>query len=245
MSVQRINLLDVPIDILPPEDLEKTIIELAEKKGTKQIVFLSIWGLLKARRKGEFQNCIKSADLIIPISKSILKGAAFLKKEIPIRYNPFDAVINIMSVLDSHFKSIFLLGSRSQMLHIAEKNVRATFPNLRIVGRHTGYYQKSIEGDIVTAIHKASPSLVLLSDGIKDKMCWAYKRREQFSSSIFLYYKEAIGIFSKRVQRIDPKTFEKGHEIYHEIIKNPLKLFLIFPYLRYKIMLIFYRLSKR
>ena len=245
MGVQRISLLDVPIDILQPEDLEKTILELSEKQGTKQIVFLSICDLLKARRKGEFQNCIKSADLIIPISKSILKGASFLKKEIPVRYNPFDAIISIMSVLDSHFKSIFLLGSRNQTLHIAEKNVRATFPNLRIVGRYAGYYQKSIESDIITAIYKASPSLVLFSDGIKDKMCWAYKQREKFSSSIFLYYKDAIGIFSKRVQRINPKAFERGHEIYYEIIRNPLKLFLIFPYIRYKIMLIFRRLSKR
>ena len=245
MSRQRINILGVPVDIIQPEDLESEILSLLEKEGVKQIVFLSVWNLLKTRHKGDFQNCIKNADLIIPVSKSILKGAAFLKKEVPVRYNPFNAVISIMSILDSHFKSIYLLGSRSQTLHIAEQNVHDTFPTLRIVGRYHGYYPKSIESVIVQSIYKASPSLVLMSDGIKEKNLWAYKHKSEFNSSIFLYYKDAMGIFSKRVKRINEKTFERGHEIYHEVIKNPLKLFLILPFIWYNILLITYRLFKK
>ena len=187
MGIQRIKILDVPVDILRPEDLEIEILELLAKPGTKQIVFLSIWDFLKSRHRGEFQDCINNADLIIPISKSIISGANFLKKEIPIRYNPFSAVINILSVLDSHFKSLYLLGSRGQTLHSAEKNLRATYPNLRIVGRYVGYYPKNMENDIVQSIYKSSPSLVLVSEGIKEKNCWSYKRRNQFSSSNFIY----------------------------------------------------------
>ena len=50
-----------------------------------------------------------------------------------------------------------------------EKNVRDTFPGLKIVGRYVGYYPKQDEDDIVQAIFKSQPSLVLVSDGIKDK----------------------------------------------------------------------------
>lgn len=86
MGINRINLLGVPVDICSPENLENEILEMLAKPGTKQIVFLSIWNLLKARHKGDFAECIKSADLILPISKSILKGAKFLKMPIPVRY---------------------------------------------------------------------------------------------------------------------------------------------------------------
>ena len=80
MSVQRISLIGVPVDVVPPEDLEMTVLELLARPGTKQIVFLSVWDLLRARHKGEFQNCVRNADLVIPVSKSILSGASFLKK---------------------------------------------------------------------------------------------------------------------------------------------------------------------
>ena len=192
MSISRISLLGVPVDICPPENLESEILELLAKPGTKQIIFLSIWNLLRARHKGDFSETIKNADLIIPISKSILKGAKFLKLDVPVRYNPFNAVIQILGILDSHYKSLYLFGSTKKTLTKTEHNIRDTFRNLRIIGRYVGYYPKSVENDIVEAMFKAQPSLVLLSDGIKEKNCWAYRRRNRFSSSIFLYYKDAF-----------------------------------------------------
>ena len=245
MSIERINLIGVPVDICQPENLENEILEILARPGTKQIIFLSIWDLLKARRKGDFADCVKSADLILPISKSILKGAKFLKKNVPVRYNPFKAVIHILSILDSHYKSLYMLGSHGKTLQKAESNVRATFPGLKIVGRYVGYYPKTVEDDIVQAIFKAQPSLVLLSDGIKEKNCWAYRRRNRFSSSIFIYYHDAFGIFSERIKRIKEKTFDKGNEMFVEIMHNPFKIFLVFPYLGYKLILLWHRLFKK
>lgn len=243
--MRRIKLIGVPVDILNPEELEMTLLELLAKPGTKHIVFLSVWDLLKARHKGEFQDFVNSADVVIPVSKSILGGAKFLKKDIPVRYNPFNFTINILSSLDSHFKSLYLLGARNQTLHVAEKNLRDTFPHLQIVGRHPGYYQKSKEDDIIVNIYKSSPSLVLVCDGIKDKALWSFKRRNRFSSSIFCYYRDSLGIFSKRIKRVDEEVFNKGHEIWHEIGKNPLKLFLLLPFLHYIMILVVYKLFKK
>ncbi|MBQ5473029.1 MAG: WecB/TagA/CpsF family glycosyltransferase [Treponema sp.] len=242
MAIKRIELLGVPVDILQPEELEMTVLELLARPGTKQIIFLSIWDLLKARHRGEFQDCVKNADLVLPISKSIIRGANFLKKNVPVRYNPFTTVINVMSVLDNHYKSLYLLGSHKQTMLMAEQNVKDTFPNLRIVGRYNGYYNKAMEPNIIQSIYKTSPALVLLSDGVKDKNCWAFKRRNQFASSIFMYYKDALGIFSKRIKRVSEETFDKGHEVFHEVIKNPLKIFLIFPYAKYILSLVWCRL---
>lgn len=245
MFIERISLIGVPVDICQPENLENEILELLAKPGTKQIIFLSVWDLLKARHKGDFADCVKNADLIIPVSKSILKGAKFLKLPVPVRYNPFEAVIQILSILDTHYKSLYLFGSSEKTLSKAEHNIRDTFTNLRVLGRYIGYYPKNVEGDIVQAIFKAQPSLVLLSDGIKENNCWAYRRRNSFSSSIFLYYKDAFGVFSERVNRVSEKTFNKGHEIYYEVAHNPFKIFLLLPYIWYKTVLIWYRLFRR
>ncbi len=245
MSVKRISLIGVPVDICSPENLENEILEILAKPGTKQIILLSIWDLLKARHKSDFADCVKNADLILPISKSILKGAKFLKKDVPVRYNPFSAVIQILSILDSHYKTLYMLGSSEKTLNKAERNIRDTFCNLRLIGRYVGYYPKGVESDIVQAIFKAQPSLVLLSDGVKEKNCWPYRRRNQFSSSIFLYYKDAFGIFSERIKRVKEKTFDRGHEIYSEIVRNPFKIFLLLPYIWYVTVLIWYRLFKK
>ena len=244
--MNRIELLGVPVDVCLPENLEEEIMKILEKPGTKQIVFLTVWDLLKARnKKKDFGDCLRNADLILPISKSILKGARFLKLDVPVRYNPFNAVIQILNTLDHHYKSLYLLGAHKKTLQKAEHNVHDTFKNLRIVGRYVGYFPKSSESDVVQAIYKASPSLVILSEGIKEKNLWAYHRRDKFSSSIFLYYPDCIGIFAGRIRRVSEKTFDAGKEIWNEIGHNPFKVFLIFPYMRYKILLLFYRLFRK
>lgn len=245
MAKQRIDVLGVPVDIISPQNIESEIMELLAKPGTKQIVFLNIWELLKARGKNDFALCVKNADLVIPVSKSIIKGAKFLRKQAPVIYNPFDAVISILSVLENHYRSLYLLGGHKKAVMAAEKNVRKTFRGLQIVGRYVGYYPKSVENDVIQAIYKASPSLVLVSDGIREKNCWSYNRRNQFASSIFLYYHDAIGIFSERVKRISDKTFKNGHVFWHELIRNPLKIFYIFPYFRYIMLLFWYRVTKK
>lgn len=63
--------------------------------------------------------------------------------------------------------------------------MRSTFRGLQIVGRCVGYYQKQDEENIIQAISKASPSLVLVSEGIKKKDFWSYSNKEKFSSGIF------------------------------------------------------------
>ena len=245
MAVQRISVLGVPVDVLLPQDVESEVLKLLDTPGTKQIVFMTIWDLLHARGKNDYAQCVREADLVIPVSKSILRGAKFLQKTVPVRYNPFNAVISILTVLENHYKSLYILGGRKKSLMAAERNVRTTFRNLQIVGRYVGYYPKSVEDDVVQAIHKASPSLVLVSDGPREKDCWSYNRRDKFSTSIFLYYHDAVGVFSERIRRVDEKIFDRGLEIWHEIFRNPLKIFLLFPYIWYIILLLVYRIFKK
>lgn len=245
MVFEKIEIIGVPIDICAPENFEKAIMELLARDGAKQIVFLSVWNLLKARGKNDYADTVRNADLVLPVSKSILWAAKFLKKLIPTRYNQFSTVIQILSTLEAHFKSVYLLGGRRPALQKAESNVRATFPSLHVVGRYTGYFPKTSESAIIEAIHKSSPSLVIVSDGIKEKDCWSFRRRENFSSSIFLYYRDAIGIFSERKKRVSEKTFERGHEIFHEVFHNPLKIFLLFPFIMFVILIFWHRIFKK
>lgn len=245
MAVQRINILGVPVDVCQKSELEEKILELMDRERPSQIIFLSIWDLLKARGKNEYAECVRNADLILPVSKSILKGARFLKKTVPVRYNPFDATISILSFLENRYKSFYMFGGRKKALVEAERNVKKTFKTLSVVGRYVGYYKAQAEEGIIEAIRKSSPSLVLLSEGVKNKELWSYYNRDKFNTSIFMYYRDAIGIFGRRIKRINPKTFERGHEIWGEVVRNPLKIFLLFPYSWYIISLVWNRLFKK
>ncbi|MCL2410493.1 MAG: hypothetical protein FWC97_02505, partial [Treponema sp.] len=58
---QRIDFLDVPIDIIAPENFIEFVYELLKTDKEHNIVLLSLWDLLRARRSGEYRSYVKSA----------------------------------------------------------------------------------------------------------------------------------------------------------------------------------------
>ena len=245
MSVKRINFLNVPLDVLKEEDIEETVMALLQKQGPQQIIFMTLWDVLKARHNNEFRSMVQNAALCLPLSKSLIRGAAFLKKDIPVRRQQFSIIIKFLNVIDAHYKSLYLFGGRQESLLKAEKNVKSTFPGIRIVGRFSGYYRKSIEPHIISAMAKAEPSIVIISSGIPGGRKWVYRNREHFKSGIFIRDASVIDIFSKFKNRPSEAAFEKGYDYLIQILKNPFRMFNIFRYFWYNILLLFYRLFRK
>ncbi|EGC76840.1 WecB/TagA/CpsF family glycosyltransferase [Treponema denticola] len=245
MAVKRINFLNVPLDVLHEEDMEETVMSLLNKEGPQQIIFMTIWDVLRARRNGEFRNMVKEAALCLPVSKSLIRGARFLKKDVPVRRQQFSVVIDFLNVIDSHYKSLYLFGGRQESLLVAEKNVRSTFPGLRLVGRFAGYYHKSMEPHIISAISKAAPSVVIIGKGVPGGRKWIYRNKEHFNSGIFIRYANLIDIFSKFKKRPSEKLFNSGWDFIIPVLKNPFRIFTFFGYIWYNILLLFYRLFRK
>jgi N-acetylglucosaminyldiphosphoundecaprenol N-acetyl-beta-D-mannosaminyltransferase len=218
---------------------------MLDEGGVHQIMLLSLWDLMKCRRNSEYRAMVGQASLVIPISLAITKGARFLKREIPVRYMPFEFLIRMFNVLERWSKSVYILGSRKKHIQITERNLKATFPGIHIVGRYAGYYNKSLEGDIIEAVRKASPSLLLVGKGVAGKEKWIGRSIKNFSSGLFLWCSDAFDVFSEKKGRVSKATFQKGLEWLPYTLRSPWKLARIFIFFYYKILLLIYRLFKK
>ncbi len=245
MIAERIDFMGVPLDILREEDIEDTVMELLSRNSPQQVIFMTVWDVLKARRNTEFMNMVKNAGLCLPVSKSLISGAKFLKKPVPIRRQPFSVIISFLNVIDNHYKSLYLFGGRQESLLKAEKNVRSTYTGIKLVGRFPGFYHKSMEPHIISAIEKAEPAIVVVSKGIPGGRKWVYRNRDKFNSGIFIRDASLIDIFSKFKNRPSEVLFDKGLDYVFSVFKNPLRILNIFRFFWYKLLLLFYRLFRK
>jgi N-acetylglucosaminyldiphosphoundecaprenol N-acetyl-beta-D-mannosaminyltransferase len=242
---ERIELLNVPLDNITAENLTAIIYEMLTARGPHNIVLLSLWDLLRARRNGEYKFYVKTAALCIPIAKSLVSGAQFLTRKKPFQYMPFDFVVNLLSILEIREMSVYLLGSSKKVLLQTEKNIRQTFPGLQIVGRYPGSFKKYQEEAILAAIRKASPSLLLVGKGIRGGERWIYRNSSRLGNGIRLWCSDIFDVFANRKKHPSRFIFDHGLEWAGFCFRNPLHIFRIFPYLYYKILLITYRLTKK
>jgi N-acetylglucosaminyldiphosphoundecaprenol N-acetyl-beta-D-mannosaminyltransferase len=242
---ERISLLKVPLDIVPPEELPDVIYELlapGNSERGKNIVLLSLWDLLRARRNNEYRSYVLNAGLVIPISKSLVSGARFLTGKVPYRYMPFNFVISLLSILEKRELSAYLLGSRSRTLQKTEKNIRRTFPRLRVVGRYVGFFRKQDEAGIVEAIRKAAPHLLLVGKGTRGAETWIGKNNARLGRGLRLWCSDLFDIFAEKKQRPSEAVFNRGLEGIGYCLRNPFKFFRLFSYFRYKCLLLIYKL---
>jgi N-acetylglucosaminyldiphosphoundecaprenol N-acetyl-beta-D-mannosaminyltransferase len=239
---ERINLLKVPLDIVSPEGLADCIHELLAAPGGKNIVLLSLWDLLRARRRGEYRSYVTGASLVIPISKSLVGGARFLTGKRPVRYMPFDFIVQLLTILEERELSLYLLGGKKGILQMTEKNIRQTFPRLRIIGRYTGGFKKQEEGTLLQAIRKANPSLLTVGKGVHGEEQWIAKNSPHLGTGLRLWCSDLYDVFSKRKKRPSRYAFDHGLEWIGFCLRHPLYFFRIFPYFYYKFLLVIYRL---
>ena len=240
--IQRVELLKVPISILAPEQLGDVIYNLLKEEKEHNIVLLSLWDLLRARRNNEYRSYVLRASLVIPISKSLISGIKFLTGKKAFRYMPFDFIISVLTLLENREMSCYLLGGKNRVLFKTEKNLKQTFPQLRIVGRYPGYFKKNDEPTIIKAIKKSSPSLLLVGNGVRGEERWIARNNSTLGNGMRLWCSDIFDVFAEKKKHPSNSSFDKGLEWIGYCFQNPFKFFRIFPYIGYKFLLLFYKL---
>jgi N-acetylglucosaminyldiphosphoundecaprenol N-acetyl-beta-D-mannosaminyltransferase len=240
---QRVTFLKVPIDIVAPEDLGNVIYDLLKEDKEHNIVLLSLWDLLRARKSSEYRTYVTRASLVIPISKSIVRGVKFLTGKKVFRYMPFDFIISTLTNLEKRELSTFLIGGRKKILLKTEKNIRQTFPKLRIVGRCPGYFKRHEEAIIIKAIKKSSPSLLLVGKGVRGKERWIARNNVAIGQKgLRLWCSDIFDVFAEKKKNPSRGAFNAGLEWIGFCFQKPVRFFRIFPYIRYKFLLLAYKL---
>ena len=241
-TIERTSLLRVPLDIVAPEQLEESVNQLLKDEKGQDIVLLSIWDLLRAKNHYEYRPFVQRAAMVIPISKSLVKGVRFLKKKKVYRYMPFDFVINLLSILEKREQSIYLLGGRMRSLKRAEKNIRQTFPQLRIVGRFIGNFKHQEEATILQAIRKAAPSLLLVGKGVKGGERWIARNDMLLNNGLRLWCSDLFDVFAERKKHPSRKVFDRGFEWIGFFFQRPWRILRIVPFLYFKLLVFLYKL---
>jgi N-acetylglucosaminyldiphosphoundecaprenol N-acetyl-beta-D-mannosaminyltransferase len=239
---QRVNFLKVPIDIVAPEDLSDVVYDLLKEKKEHNIVLLSLWDLLRAKRSGDYRYYVSRASLVIPISKSIVYGIKFLTGKKAYRYMPFDFIVSMLTTLENRELSCYLLGGKTKVLLKTEKNIRQTFPKLHIVGRFTGHFKRPDEATIIKAIKKSSPSLLLVGKGVRSGERWISRNNIILGHGMRLWCSDIFDVFAEKKKHPSRSTFDNGLDWIGHCFHSPWKFFRIFPYIGYNFLLLFYKI---
>ena len=243
-EVNRIFILGVPVDVVTGKNLQTAIEGLYNLPDHRQIVLLDFHEFMKSRHNSERKEALRQAALIIPVSSLIVSAARFLNKDIPTLYKPYPFIIRLLGILEARNKSVYLLGSNMKGVRAAESTLRATFPGVWIVGRYAARFRGNREKDVLTAIKKASPALLLTGKGLKGKHLWISRNRHRFVTGLAIWEKHCFGVFAGKKQKPNDSTGAHLLKGFFGALFRPWRFLRVFRYLYFFILLMVARIRR-
>lgn len=242
IQIKRRRFLGIPVDIADPDSVYKAIEGFLQDGKKHQIILLTVDKILKARIDQEYNKCIREASLILPVSSGIIRGARFHNKGEFFRYNPYEFIIKLFMILEKSEKTVYLLGSRKEDLMEAEKNLKVSFPGLKMIGRFAGYFNREMEKKVILTIKKSSPALLVVGKGVSGREKWIHRNKDEFNPGVYFWIDNFIEIFSGSEKNISKRMFQLGLESMSGFFKKPWKIFRIFPFLYFKFLVLVYKI---
>ncbi len=241
-SVKRIHILGIPVDVVSDSALPEVIEGFYSLTDHRQIVFLDFHELMRCRFIKERRNAVTKAALIIPVSKLIVRAARFLHQDVPPLRRTYPFIIRLLGILELKNKSLYLLGSSMRGVRSAESSLKATFPGLQIVGRYASHFPGEREKDVITAIKKASPTLLLAGKGLKKQHLWISEKRTRLSPGLSVWEETCFDVFSGKRPKPDDRSASRFFQAFGRTLIRPWRFFRFFRYVYFYLLLLIERI---
>lgn len=218
-----VTILDVPFSTYSLEQTVEVLMQTVQKEMSKP--FHLITGnpeiVLKHQEDAELRQIIAEADFITPDGVGILLAAKWQGSPLPERVTGVDLLINLLEAGNHTGLSFYFLGAKEETSKLAVDNISKEYPNVKIAGRHHGYFNENEEEIILTHIEQTRPDIVIVALGAPLAEKWIYNHRDRLKTKVTFGVGGSLDIIAGTVKRA-PMLWQKLNiEWLHRLLSQP------------------------
>lgn len=160
--------------------------------------------------------------VMVPDGIGVLKAGKKIGYNIEERITGIDIANELLKFGNEQKKSIYLFGSKQEVIDSMKIVIKEQYPNLKLVGTSNGYVTD--KDKVFDEIVKLEPDIVLVALGIPLQEMLIYKHLNKFKKGIFVGVGGSFDVMSG-IKKRAPKIFIKLNlEWLYRIMKEPKRL---------------------
>ena len=160
--------------------------------------------------------------ILVPDGIGIVKAARMINYDVKERITGIDIANKLLELGNIQKKSIYLFGSKQEVIDSMKNVIKEKYLNLVLVGATNGYEKD--KDKVFEKIAKQKPDIVLVALGIPAQEKLIYKHLDKFDKGIFVGVGGSFDVISGHKKRA-PKIFIKLNlEWLYRILKEPKRL---------------------
>lgn len=165
---------------------------------------------------------LDSNTTVIADGIGVIKGADILGISIPERIPGVELAEHLLSCGDKLEKSVYLFGSKKEVLHVLCEKIKIQYPKLTIAGCCDGYCKD--KDAVFEGIKKLSPDIILVALGMPYQEKLIYKHLNGFDKGIFVGVGGSFDVLSGCKKRAPQFFINHNIEWLYRILKEPKRI---------------------
>lgn len=186
--MNTVNVLGVQIAQVTLKEALQRILEIVECRQRAIISHTNVTGMNIAYEQPWFRKFLNSSEFVYCDGMGVQLGARLLGHHIPERFTLADWMYEYAQLAEEHHLSFYFLGNPPGVADRAAIRLRERFPDLKIVGAHHGYFDKtpgSPENEAVIAdINRSRPDILLVGFGMPLQERWLSENRDRLEATL-------------------------------------------------------------
>jgi N-acetylglucosaminyldiphosphoundecaprenol N-acetyl-beta-D-mannosaminyltransferase len=137
--------------------------QAVQKREGLHIGVLNAAKLVNMRRDPTLRNDVISSDMILADGIAVVWASRLLGRPLPERVTGIDLMMGMLARGNLNGYSVYCLGATEETSRRVAEQIAVHFPQIKIVGRHHGYFSNSEEPQLIDAIAASRPDILLVA----------------------------------------------------------------------------------
>ncbi len=170
-----------------------------------------------------YRQALNNATFVYPEGIATVLTSRILGNPLKGKTTLMDFIFNVFKTCEKKKWRIYLLGGREEVSEKALRNLKTTFPSLKIYGHH-GYFSKNETKQIIADINKIKPKILFVAMGTPMQEVWIEKYKNKIEANAFFGIGGSIDIIAGVVPRAPKIMTSNGLEWLYRFYKEPRRM---------------------
>jgi len=186
--MESVNILGVNISKLRWLQLLEIISHSILQRDPILVMHANLRAVNLAHKDQNFQKILNSADYVFCDGMGLLLGARFLGEDLSERFTGADWLLKMADFSAKNDYSLFFLGSSPGVSEKAADRLKEIYPQIKILGAHHGYFEKSKDHpenqNLIKQINSLKPDILMVGFGMPLQEYWLYENWSQLDVKV-------------------------------------------------------------
>ncbi|MDD4527536.1 MAG: WecB/TagA/CpsF family glycosyltransferase [Candidatus Margulisbacteria bacterium] len=166
---------------------------------------------------------LKSADILLPDSITLVKLAKVFRKGFTKRVTGIDTIYALGTNQERQYK-VFYLGAKQEIVDKAVSNTAKLFPSFNVVGSHHGYFAENEENELVAQINKSGADILFVGTGFPKQEVFINKHKAQLAVPIKITVGGSFDVIAGVLKRAPLWMQKMGIEWFFRLLQEPSRI---------------------